>query len=162
MLSITRRGFLVFGAATALSACANTYAPTTSTSVAEVSPEQMVAEINQIRKSNGKKPLVFNQTLANAARNQARMMADRDQMSHNFGPGLSLRDRVTAVGYHGPVGENVAAGQRTLEQALSGWMDSAGHRHTMLSDDWTSFGMAVVSGKPGSRYGVYWAAIFGV
>ena len=162
MNTFSRRGFLLFGAVAALSACSNTYVPTTSTSVAEVTPDQMVAEINRVRKGNGSKPLVFDQTLANAARNQARMMADRDQMSHNFGPGLSLRDRVTAVGYHGPVGENVAAGQRTLEQALSGWMDSAGHRHTMLSDDWTNFGMAVVSGRPGSRYGTYWAAIFGV
>jgi len=162
MMSVSRRGFVLLGTASVLSACSNTYVPVTNTTIAEVDPEQMVAEINRIRKGNGREPLVFNQTLANAARNQARMMADRDQMSHNFGPGLSLRDRVTAVGYHGPVGENVAAGQRTLEQALSGWMDSAGHRHTMLSEIWSSFGMAVVSGRSGSRYGTYWAAIFGV
>ena len=37
----------------------------------------------------------------------------------------------------------------------------AGHRYTLLSDMWTSVGMGVLSGRPGSRYGVFWAADFG-
>lgn len=161
MTDLTRRSFIVLGAALALSACSNAYVPASTTPAVAVSAADMVAEINAIRRANGRPPLVFNATLAEAARHQARMMADRDELSHNFGPGQSLRDRVSAVGFAGPVGENVAAGQRTLEQALEGWMNSGGHRSTLLSDRWSSFGMAVVSGRAGSRYGVYWAAIFG-
>lgn len=159
---LDRRGFVLFGAAALLSGCASNYVPSTITTAVDVTPDQMLAEINAIRKANGRPALSFNSTLADAARNQARMMADRDELSHDFGPGLTLRERVTAVGYQGPVGENVAGGQRTLEQALDGWMNSAGHRSTMLSDMWSSVGMAVVNGRQGSRYGVYWAAIFGV
>ena len=161
MAGWTRRGVLVLGAGWLLAGCSNIYAPSTATAPTAVTPERMLAEINAIRRGNGKGPLVFNPVLEQAARNQARMMADRDALSHNFGPGLALRDRVTAVGYHGPVGENVAGGQRTLEGALSGWMASQGHRATLLNDMWGSVGMAVVQGRPGSRYGVYWAAIFG-
>ena len=52
-------------------------------------------------------------------------------------------------------------GQTTLEDALKDWMNSPGHRYTLLSDMWTSVGMVVLSGRPGSRYGVFWAADFG-
>jgi uncharacterized protein YkwD len=161
MAGLTRRGVLVMGAGLLLSGCTNVYAPSTATAPTAVTPEQMLAEINSIRRGNGQGPLVFNTTLERAARNQARMMAEHDALSHNFGPGLTLRERVTAVGYSGPVGENVAGGQRTLEGALTGWMQSSGHRATLLSDRWGSVGMAVVQGRPGSRYGVFWAAIFG-
>ena len=65
------------------------------------------------------------------------------------------------VGYHGPIGENVAAGQKTLEETLQDWLNSAGHRYTLLSDMWTGVGMVVMSGRGGSRYGVFWAADFG-
>lgn len=160
VVALNRRLFVAGAAAALLSGCA-TYAPTTATPFAAVSEADMLAAVNAIRRSNGRSELRFSTTLARAARKQARDMADRDALSHNFGPGLSLRDRVRAVGYHGPVGENVAGGQRTLEDALTGWMNSASHRSTLLSEMWTTFGMAVVPGGQGSRYGVFWAAAFG-
>ena len=161
MSSLTRRGFLVLGAAAGLSACAQ-YIPTTSTPAVDATPAEMVAAINGIRAQNGASPLVYNPLLAQVALGQARMIVDHDALSHDFGPGLTLRERATAVGYHGPIGENVAGGQTTLEEALQGWMNSSGHRFTLLSDMWTSVGMVVVHGKPGSKYGVFWAADFGV
>lgn len=160
MQQLSRRAFVMGSLALGLSAC-TAYAPTTTTSYVSASPQQMLSEINDIRRANGRSALTFSTTLANAARNQARMMAERDELSHNFGPGFSLRERVRAVGYVGAVGENVAGGQRTLEAALQGWMASGSHRSTMLSEMWTSVGMAVVPGRQGSRYGVFWAAVFG-
>jgi uncharacterized protein YkwD len=121
----------------------------------------MVDAINEVRKQNGAKPLVFSTMLAELAQRQARAMVSHDTMSHDFGPGLDLRDRATDVGYHGPIGENVAAGQRTVEDTITAWMNSPGHRYTLLSDMWTSVGMVVASGKPNSRYGLFWAADFG-
>ena len=163
MRHLTRRGFIVLGAATGLSAC-NTFGPTTLTTVTPVidaSPQDMLAAINAVRQQNGSKPLVWSSTLDHMAENQTHAMIAHDQMSHDFGPGEDLRARATLVGYHGPVGENVAAGQTTLEETISDWMGSAGHRFTLLSDMWTSVGMAVQPAPPGSHYGAYWAADFG-
>lgn len=160
MLKFTRRGFIVSGAALSLAAC-GPQVPTTITPAVNVTPAEMVAEINAVRKQNGSKPLVFSSTLARVASNQAHAMVSHDQLSHNFGPGEDLRDRATLAGYHGPIGENVAAGQTTLEETLQDWLNSAGHRYTLLSDMWTSVGMVVMSGRSGSKYGVFWAADFG-
>jgi uncharacterized protein YkwD len=88
-------------------------------------------------------------------------MANRDKLSHDLG--VTLRERVTKAGYEGAVGENVAGGQLTLEEAIQGWMNSPGHRSTLLSDKFTEFGLAVAAVPPGkqSRYGIYWAFIAG-
>jgi uncharacterized protein YkwD len=67
---------------------------------------------------------------------------------------------VTAAGYPGAVGETVAAGQKTLEQAIEGWLNSPGHRDTLLSTRFVEFGLAVET-HPGTRYGTYWAFIAG-
>jgi uncharacterized protein YkwD len=160
MLQVTRRGFIVLGAALTLSAC-GPEAPTTVTPAVSVTPAEMLAAINDVRKQNGSKPLTFSSVLAGMARQQAIAMVAHDEMSHDFGPGQDLRDRATLAGYRGPIGENVAAGQTTLEDTLRDWLASPGHRYTLLSDMWTSVGMVVVSGHPGSRYGTFWAADFG-
>jgi uncharacterized protein YkwD len=160
MLRLTRRGFLVLGAATGLSACA-VYRPTTVTPVVNVTPAEMLAAINEARRQNGSKPLKWSAALARMAGNQAGAMRAHNAMSHDFGPGQDLRDRATAVAYHGPIGENVAAGQTSLEETISDWLASPGHRFTLLSGMWASVGMAVRTAPPGSHYGTYWAADFG-
>jgi uncharacterized protein YkwD len=160
MLKLTRRGFIILGAATGLSACA-TYQATTFTPVVDVTPDEMLAAINKARGQNGSKPLIWNSALAQMAGNQARAMLGHGNMSHDFGPGQDLRDRATAVDYHGPIGENVAAGQTSLEETISDWMASPGHRFTLLSGMWASVGMAVRTAPAGSHYATYWAADFG-
>lgn len=157
--AVSRRSFVLLGLGAGLTACTQ-YAPPTATAPTDVSPQQMVDAINGIRKQVGGSALSFSPLLAQVARNQANAMVAHDALSHDFGE--NLRARATDVNYHGPIGENLAGGQRTLEQALEGWMNSAGHRSTLLSNMWTSVGMVVVTAKPGSRYGVFWAADFGV
>jgi uncharacterized protein YkwD len=88
-------------------------------------------------------------------------MAARDTLSHNLG--VTLRQRVTNAGYAGAVGENVAGGQSTPDQAISGWLASPAHRDTLLSTKFEEFGLAVatVPAEKNSKYGVYWAFIAG-
>ena len=76
---------------------------------------------------------------------------------------MTLRQRVSDAGYDGAVGENVAGGHRTLEQAIAGWLASPGHRDTLLSTRFVEFGLSVASVPSGkkSRYGIYWAFIAG-
>jgi uncharacterized protein YkwD len=133
----------------------------TTTAPPQLTTASITAAINGVRRANGKKPLAYNHRLEAAARSQARLMASRDQLSHDLG--VSLRQRVTDAGYEGAVGENVAGGQRSLEQAIQGWLNSSAHRNTLLSERFTEFGLAVASVTPGtkSRYGIYWAFVAG-
>jgi uncharacterized protein YkwD len=162
MSSLTRRGFILLSAAGLLSACSAVGPdPGVATAPAQLSTASIVAAVNGVRKANGRPPLAYNSRLEVAARSQANLMASKDQLSHDLG--VTLRQRVTAAGYEGAVGENVAGGQHTLEQAIQGWLDSPKHRETLLSDRFTEFGLAVASVGPGrkSRYGTYWAFIAG-
>jgi uncharacterized protein YkwD len=163
MHSLSRRGFLVVAAAGFLSACSSVTIPpaTTGTPPPQLTTASITAAINNARRANGRKPLRYNSRLEDAARSQARLMASRDQLSHDLG--ISLRQRVTTAGYEGAVGENVAGGQRTLEHAIQSWLSSPAHRDTLLSERFTEFGLAVasVSSGKGSRYGIYWAFIAG-
>jgi uncharacterized protein YkwD len=162
MSLVSRRGFILLGAAGLLSGCtAIGPAPGVATSPAQLSTASIAAAINGVRKANGRPPLAYNPKLETAARSQATLMARKDQLSHDLG--VTLRQRVTAAGYDGAVGENVAGGQTTLEQAIQGWLRSPEHRETLLSDRFTEFGLAVASvdGGKKSRYGVYWAFIAG-
>lgn len=163
MTALSRRHFILFGSATLLAGCTASIAPSTSTPTApnQLSQSAIIAAINGTRARNGKPPLHYNSRLEAAARSQANLMASKDQLSHNLG--VTLRQRVSAAGYDGAVGENVAGGQKSLEQAIQGWLDSPGHRNTLLSTRFTEFGLAVASVGPGrkSRYGTYWAFIAG-
>ncbi|HET8725918.1 MAG TPA: CAP domain-containing protein, partial [Alphaproteobacteria bacterium] len=157
----TRR-LLILGLASLVAACSPQGPPPgQATTPAELTRSAILSAINGVRKANGRPPLSWNVTLASAARTQADLMAARDRMSHTLGG--TLHERMIAAGYHGATGENLAAGQRTLEQAIQGWLDSPGHRATLLSDRFTEFGLAATSVASGrtSRYGIYWAFIAG-
>ncbi len=153
---LNRRNFLILGSGALLSGCAS-YVPDGRTTPGQLSRSLIMAKINGVRASNGRKPLAYNELLGQAARTQADLMAARGELSHTLGG--TLRERTNAVGYQGAVGENLAGGQHTLEGAIQGWIDSAGHRSTLLSDKFTEFGLAAATG--GGDYGTYWAMIFG-
>lgn len=161
MLELTRRGFIAFGLIAGLSACGE-FVPTTTTPAVDATPESMLAAINAARKQFGSKPLAWSAGLTKIARTQVGDMVIHDEMSHDFGPGLDLRSRATMADVHGPIGENVAAGQTSVEETLNAWLNSPGHRYTLLSDMWSNVGMAVQSGRAGSKYGIFWCADFGV
>jgi uncharacterized protein YkwD len=159
MLTLTRRSFLVLASAAALSACASTIPmlpKSASAAPGALSQDEIITAINAVRAANGSPPWSYNQALESAARSQARLMAQRNTMSHDLG--VTLRQRVTTAGYIGAVGENVAKGYPTLAGAIEGWMNSAGHRSTLLSKKFTEFGLAAAPG-PGGK--MYWAMIAG-
>lgn len=156
----TRRTFIILGAATLTASCSS-YTPLTVTKPEGLDVATITKAINDVRKQNGAKPVVYSTTLSNAARTQANLMASKDKLSHDLGP--TLRERVTDAGFKGAVGENVAGGHKTLEAAIQGWLDSPSHRNTLLTNKFTQFGLAVarVPSSRKSRYGIYWALVMG-
>jgi uncharacterized protein YkwD len=160
---LSRRDLLAFTAIGLLGACTSTVPPGPARHLTppQLTTAAITAAINDVRKANGRPPLIYNLHLEQAARSQAQLMARQDKLSHDLG--VSLRERVTTAGYDGAVGENVAGGQRTLDEAIQGWLRSPAHRDTLLSDKFTEFGLAVAAVPEGkhSRYGIYWAFIAG-
>jgi len=159
MLTTTRRCFILMGAAAALAACSTTIPmlPKSASSIPEtLSDAEILTTINAVRAANGAPSWAYNSRLEDAARSQARLMAQKNTMSHDLG--VTLRQRVTTAGYLGAVGENVGKGYTSLEAVIGGWMNSSGHRGTLLSPRFTEFGLAAARG-PGGK--LYWAMIAG-
>ena len=158
MLTTTRRGFIVLGAAAALAACSATVPvlPAAGNTPETLTDGQILAAINAVRKANGAPAWSYSPQLENAARSQARLMAQKNTLSHDLG--VKLRQRVTEAGYIGAVGENLAGGHKTLQSAIEGWMNSSGHRSTLLNTKFTEFGLAVARSSGGK---LYWAMIAG-
>ena len=163
---LLRYGFMIVVTALLLTACSSVVAPapgrnSTATAPVQLSQGSILAAINGTRAASGKPPLRYNVKLEAAARSQANLMAAKDTLSHDLG--VTLRQRVTTAGYDGAVGENVAGGQSTLDQAISGWLASPAHRDTLLSTKFQEFGLAVatVPANRKSKYRVYWAFIAG-
>jgi uncharacterized protein YkwD len=93
-----------------------------------------------------------------AATNYARAMGERDRIAHGIGG--RLPGRMAAVGYDwGAVAENLAAGYTTLDDAMTGWKNSAEHRRNLLSPNVTAIGIAAVATPAGAKRSSYWALI---
>lgn len=103
-------------------------------------------------------PLAASPALQAAASAHAEDMARRGVMDHAGGDGSTAAERATRAGYvWRTVGENVAMGQPTPEQAVAEWLDSARHCANIMSAEFTEMGVAVAS----NASGVYWAQVFG-
>ena len=111
--------------------------------------------------ASGRPALSWNPKLAAAAEQHARSMAENAFFDHTGLDGSRVGSRTDAAGYRWrAVGENLAAGQRTLADAVQGWLLSEGHCRNLLDERFADFGLArVVSQRPDDRYRVYWALV---
>ncbi|MEO1139074.1 MAG: CAP domain-containing protein [Pseudomonadota bacterium] len=114
--------------------------------------------LNDFRVAKGRAPVSVSPKLTAAAAAHARDMASRGFFSHTGSDGSGIGDRIRAQGYRFCfVAENIAKGQRSLEQVLEAWARSDGHRRNMLAKDASEFGLiqgagtvwVMVLGHPG-------------
>jgi len=166
MHSFAPRALLALGVGLLLSACASvgpTIAPRTATTPPpQLTQASILTAINAARQSNGgHKPYSYNVALEAACKTQLGLMVEKDKLEHNLG--MTPRERTDQQGYRGAIGENLAGGQATIEGAIQGWLNSPGHRATLLNDKFVEFGLAVatVPAERHSRYGIYWCMIAG-
>jgi uncharacterized protein YkwD len=105
--------------------------------------------------------LAWEARLTQAADGHSRDMATRNYFSHTSLDGRTLSDRVTATGYAwSTVGENIAAGQRSVDQVMNGWMASDGHCANIMNPRFTEVGVACVNAT-GAQYPTYWTMNLG-
>jgi uncharacterized protein YkwD len=138
-------------------------APTSSTAVPPPSSggvtAQVVALTNAERAKAGCGPLAVDATLTSVAQAHSQDMASNNYFSHDSQDGRTPFARMTAAGYrYSTAAENIAAGQRTAQDVMTGWMNSPGHKANILNCALTQIG---VGHATGGSYGVYWTQDFG-
>lgn len=123
--------------------------------------EQQVLELtNVFRQKNGLAALVLNPGLSDVARNHSKDMALRDYFDHISPEGITPFDRIAEGGYHYHVAaENIAAGQRTPMVAVNDWINSSGHRQSLLGD-YEEIGVGIYFDEPEDIYGIYYTQNF--
>jgi uncharacterized protein YkwD len=119
---------------------------------------ELVEAHNRVRAARRLPPLSVSGPLEAAAREHARDMARRQWMSHRGGDGSSPFRRMANQGYtFRRAGENVAAGHRSVDAVMSGWMRSPGHRRNILGN-FREIGAACANDAKGTTY---WCVTFG-
>lgn len=104
-------------------------------------------------------PLRLSGTLAAVASGHAVDMARHGYFEHEDLAGHSPADRVRAIGYRETlVGENIAYGPASLEEAVRGWLDSPGHCENIMDPRFQEMGIGQATGTA-SRRGLYWVQV---
>ncbi|MCL1631130.1 CAP domain-containing protein [Sporolactobacillus sp. CPB3-1] len=122
--------------------------------------EQKVVDLtNQERTKAGLQPLkADNSALSKMARAKSQDMRDKNYFDHQSPTYGSPFDMMKKYGIsYKSAGENIAAGQKTPEEVVQGWMNSPGHRANILNASFTTIGVGYVEG---GSYGSYWTQEF--
>ncbi|WJK07700.1 CAP domain-containing protein [Pseudomonas fluorescens] len=128
--------------------------------------EQLNAARAQPRQCGGQAfaataPLAWNAVLGGVAQEHSREMANNNYFDHKDRDGRTPGDRAELAGYSGQqVGENIAAGQDTVQKVVAGWLASPGHCANLMNPQYRELGAAYAV-DPKSSAGIYWTAMFG-
>lgn len=162
-------GLLLIGSLTAVLAQADTNGQTAPACSPGDRDQRMLERVNQARSQARQcgdesfgtaPPLVWNCKLASAARTHTDAMVQQQFFGHTGPDGKQVSDRVSAAGYEWrAVGENVAAGQSSVEEVMEGWLASPGHCRNIMKAEFQAMG-AARSADDGSTYAPYWTQVF--
>lgn len=121
---------------------------------------RILERINELRHAHGRPALQVDPQLRTIARDYSRAMAQHDFFSHVDPAGQDVGDRVREAGLcYRAVGENLAKNVNMpdpVAAAVSGWMESPGHRDNLLDAEFRQTGIGVW--RQGRRY--YFTQIF--
>jgi uncharacterized protein YkwD len=88
------------------------------------------------------KPLVMEERLRCSARLYSEEMVRTNNWGHESADGTKFSERIAKTGYRGGlVGENIAKGQRSPAQVVSGWLKSTGHCENIMQANFTQIGV---------------------
>jgi uncharacterized protein YkwD len=128
-------------------------APAPSQNAGDLSPDEArVLELaNAQRAANGLPALAHDHRLSVAAQRQADDNARTGTLSHSGSDGSTVGSRVSDAGYPwAMVAENAAMGQRTADEAVTGWMNSPCHRANMLNGRVVHAGVGMATAASGA------------
>ncbi|WP_255259580.1 CAP domain-containing protein [Lentibacillus sp. CBA3610] len=122
--------------------------------------KEVVKLVNDEREKRDLEPLEMDNRLSSLARKKSQDMADNNYFSHTsptYGSPFDMMEQFDFT--FRLAGENIAAGQRSPEQVVEGWMNSEGHRENILKEGFTHIGVGYVEAD-GLKYGTYWTQMF--
>ena len=124
---------------------------------------EMLAEVNAVRRKAGAPPLRLNPDLEQSAQAHAEDMLARGYFAHQSPSGTTVRERSRKAGYDWrTIGENIAEGQKSVQEVMATWMSSPGHRQNILNPDFKDLGIGLAAGKSkNGEYRVEWVQNFG-
>ncbi len=112
------------------------YQGTPSNNLRDSFERQIFELANAIRARYGKRAYQWSDTARNAARSHSVDMGNRNFFHHNCPSGSTPGSRLTAAGVNwSSASENIAAGQSNAILAHQGWMNSLGHRDSIMGDN---------------------------
>jgi len=142
-------------AALALAGCAS--APSKIANVTSVSTADAASAaslISAYRVANGLSPVSVDGRLNEAAEIQARAVAEAGKLSHG-----DFSTRMAKLGIAGFAAENLAAGSRSVSEAVARWKASPRHNENLLMPEARRIGLARADADAG--YGRYWTLVLG-
>ena len=118
----------------------------------------MLDLVNTQRSKAGAGPLAMDVDCMAASKAHTEDQASHLFMGHVGSDGSTLSDRITATGFKwDAIAENVAEGQKTVEEVMTAWMNSPEHRANLLNPVYTRFGYCQQVGSDGN---IYWTQDF--
>lgn len=127
---------------------------------------EVLTLVNARRSAAKLPPLAVSQTLQVSAQQYAALMATKKFFAHATPEGLTFKQRIETSGYYDPfflsncscvrhylLGENLARGQKTVQEVFEAWMQSPEHKKAILHPDFTEVGVGFEKG--------YWVQHFG-
>lgn len=109
--------------------------------------------VNHERRKRNLSPLTMSATCQQAAKESSDEMLRRRSIGHFLFDELARKYRIRR--------ENVAMGQRSAQEVMESWMNSTGHRRSILARDIRAMGVSLVRGQgSGWTPGWYWTQCF--
>lgn len=106
-------------------------------------------------------PLRWDMQLYSAASVHSSDMARRNYFEHASPEGTQVSQRVSASQYKWKsVGENLAGGDRSIAEAVQGWLNSPDHCENLMDAKYVDVAVACVA-QPGTEWGTYWTMVLG-
>lgn len=127
-----------------------------------VTPAGLLQSVNDERRRDGDRELVYDTKLAAAALAKGQHMFAEQYWAHNSPTGVTPWKWIQDQGYaYTYAGENLAKNFLSAESTVDAWMASPSHRDNMLRDYYRDAGFAVVDGQLDGRPATIIVALFG-
>jgi len=114
---------------------------------------------NKEREKAGVTPLAYDTDNGEVARAKSQDMHDKEYFAHEsptYGSPFDMMDKFNV--HYKSAGENIAAGFKTPEETVSGWMNSETHKENILREEFNRMGVGYYEGN--NKYKRYYTQIF--
>jgi uncharacterized protein YkwD len=106
-------------------------------------------------------PVTWSGLLADAALAHSEDMARNRYFRHEGSDGSHAGERARRARYDWRgIGENIASGQASPEEAVAGWLSSPGHCANLMNPRFTQMGAAYAINRASETGTVYWTQVF--